>query len=245
MFNKCTFSLKKIILPLIILVLITSCKDEVKPLEFETIEIKTEFEAEIEVAFDKAKVNSEVAKTMNSHIDSAILKSIPISENATPKTVEEALKGFDAEYKSFKNDFEDNTQVWALAVETEILYQTENIITMGLSVYADTGGAHGNDSIQFLNFNPESGAVLSQKDFISDIEGFKKLAESFFLDHMKNEGSDISEFFFGKPFQLPENIGFNEEGVILLYNTYEIASFSQGYTEFVIPMETAQEFLSL
>lgn len=244
MFNKCVFGLKKIILPLITLFFITSCKNEIKPLEFETIEIKTEFDAEIEVAFDKAKPKSDVAKIINAHIESAILKSIPISEELAPKTITDALKSFDTEYRFFKNNFEDNAQIWALAIETEVLYQTPNIITMGLSVYADTGGAHGNDSIQFLNFKPENGALLSHDDIIMDMDGFKKLAETFFLDHMKNESSDLSEFFFGKPFQLPENIGFNDEGVILLYNTYEIASFNQGYTEFVIPIEKAQDFLS-
>lgn len=243
MFNKCTLSLKKIILPLIILIFISSCKDEIKPIEFETVLIKNTYEADIEVAFDKAKVNSEAAKSINTHINTAILKSIPISEKVVPQTIEEALKDFDTEYNSFKNDFEDSEQTWVLAIETEVLYKTKSIITLGLSVYSDTGGAHGNDTIQFLNFNPENGTLLAKKDIISDMNGFKELSKSYFLDHMKNEGSDISEFFFGKPFQLPENIGFNDEGVILLYNVYEIASYNQGYTEFVIPWDKVQKKL--
>ena len=223
----------------------SSCKDEVNLLEFETVVIKDTYDADIEVAFDKAKANSEVAEAINGHIDIAILKSIPISESLVPQTIEEALKDFDEEYKSFKNDFEDSEQTWTLAIETEVLYKAENIITIGLSVYSDTGGAHGNDAIQFLNFNPETGNLYSKDDLFDNIEDFKELAEIYFLDHMKNEASDVSEFFFGKSFQLPENIGFNEEGIILLYNVYEIASYNQGYTEFVIPIENAQEFLKI
>ncbi|SHG73277.1 Protein of unknown function [Winogradskyella jejuensis] len=214
-----------------------------KPLEFKTLSIENTYAADIEVTFDKAKPNSDIAKTVNETIISTILKSIPISETNNPKTIEEALNSFDEEFKTFKTDFEDSEQTWTLAIETEVLYKTENIIAMGLSVYSDTGGAHGNDSIQFLNFNPSSGELYTYEDLFSDMEGFKKLAESYFLDHMKNEGSEATEFFFGKDFQLPENISFNEEGVILLYNRYEIASFNQGYTEFVIPIDKAQEFL--
>lgn len=243
MFNKSTLSLKKIILPFVILLSFIACKDEVKPIEFEILEIENNYEADIQVAFDLAKENSEIAKTINKHIKSQILKSIPDSKNES--SITEVLKSFDDDYITFKNTFSEDITNWELAVETGILLKTETIISLSLSVYSDTGGAHGNDSIQFLNFNPENGALLTQKNLISDKEGFKKLAERFFLDHMKNEGSDISEFFFGKSFQLPENIGFNDEGVILLYNTYEIASYNQGYTEFVIPMETAQEFLNL
>ena len=87
--------------------------------------------------------------------------------------------------------------------------------------------------------------MYSNEDLFTNIEGFKTLAKTYFLDHMKNEGSNISEFFFGKDFQLPENIGFNEEGVILLYNVYEIASYNQGYTEFVIPLENVLQFLKI
>lgn len=245
MFNTSYFSLNRLIFPLIILFFIVSCDDNVKPLEFESVIIKNTFDAEIEFQFDKAKETSEIAKAINKTIASEILKSIPISENKTIETLEEALTAFNAEYTTFKTNFEDSSQVWALAIETEVLYTTESIVTVALSVYSDTGGAHGNDTIQFLNFDSQTGKRYSNEDLLSNIEGFKTLAKSFFLEHMKNEGSDISEFFFGKPFQLPENIGFSEEGVVLLYNVYEIASYSQGYTEFVIPSDKAQEFLKI
>ncbi|GGI56467.1 RsiV family protein [Winogradskyella haliclonae] len=233
--------MKKIVLLLISSIFFFACNEEVKPLEFETSVIDNSYKADIEVAFDKAKATSDIAKKINTSITSEILKSIPNSE--THKTIEDALKAFDTDYTDFKSKFPESEQRWTLAIETEVLYKTESIITMGLSTYSDTGGAHGNDSIHFLNFNPETGNRYTNEELFSDLEGFKKLAETYFLDHMKNEGSDISEFFFGKPFQLPENIGFNEEGIILLYNVYEIASYNQGYTEFVIPIEHVKQFL--
>lgn len=245
MFNTSTFSLKKILTLILITACICTCKNEIKPIAFKTVVIKNTYEADIEVAFDNAKVNSEIGESINSHINTAILKSIPILDDEIPHTIEDALKNFDENYISFKNDFEDSEQTWVLTIETEILYKTENIITIALSVYSDTGGAHGNDTIQFLNFNPKTGTLLAKKDIISDMDGFKELAKSYFLNTMKNEGSDISEFFFGKPFQLPEHIGFNDDGVILLYNIYEIASYNQGYTEFVMPWSSAQKFLKL
>jgi hypothetical protein len=55
----------------------------------------------------------------------------------------------------------------------------------------------------------------------------------------------MEDFFFGKPFQLPENIGFSDDGLVLLYNVYEVASFNQGYTEFVIPFEDIASYLKL
>jgi len=243
MFNKSLFSLKKPALLLIFILFLVSCKEEIKPLTFDISSVDRKFEADIEVSYDIAKANSDIAKTLNKNTTSAILKSIPNSKNNT--SIEEALTAFDEEYKTFKSEFSESEQTWSLAVETALLYKTKTVITMGLSVYSDTGGAHGSDTIQFLNFNPETGNLYSNEDLFSDIEGFKKIADTYFLDHMKNEGSDISEFFFGKDFQLPENIGFNDEGIILLYNVYEIASYNQGYTEFVIPIEKVIKHLKI
>lgn len=235
--------MKKIISFLILLSIFISCKNEVKPLEFKTTVFDDKFEAEIEVGFDLAKENSEIAKTLNQQITTEILKAIPTSKNQS--TITDALNAFNEDYKRFKTIDSINQQPWALSIETEILYKSEYIITIGLSVYVDTGGAHGNDSIQFLNFNPENGNLFSNKELINNIKGFEAVAKSYFLDHMKNEGSNIEEFFFGKSFQLPENIGFNDDSVVLLYNVYEIASYSQGYTEFAIPKEKAKAFFSI
>ena len=53
------------------------------------------------------------------------------------------------------------------------------------------------------------------------------------------------DYFFGKDFQLPESIGFSDEGVIILYNPYEIASYSQGIIEFTIPYNEIDANLNL
>ena len=44
---------------------------------------------------------------------------------------------------------------------------------------------------------------------------------------------------------LPENIGFSDEGVILLYNVYEIAPYSEGITEFTIPFEEVLKYIKI
>ena len=107
----------------------------------------------------------------------------------------------------------------------------------------NTGGAHGNSRIDFLNFNPETGKLYAMTDLIDDFDGFSALAETHFKAEVKTD--DTADYFFGKDFQLPESIGFNEAGVIILYNTYEIAAYSEGVTEFTIPYEDANSYLKI
>ena len=81
---------------------------------------------------------------------------------------------------------------------------------------------------------------------INDTITLKKIAKTYFIEDLKSqeENLNIEDYFYGKSFQLPENIGYSEEGLIMLYNTYEIASYAQGYTEFVIPFEDVNSIIN-
>jgi hypothetical protein len=45
-------------------------------------------------------------------------------------------------------------------------------------------------------------------------------------------------------FYLPENIGFTKEGVKLLYNQYEVASYADGTIELTLPYNEVKKYLS-
>jgi len=95
-----------------------------------------------------------------------------------------------------------------------------------------------------LNFNPASGNLYTQDELFKKVGDFSELVEQ----HLKSEIAEKSiteNYFFGEDFKLPENIGFNEEGVIFLYNTYEIASYAQGITEFTVPYNEIANYLKI
>ena len=244
MFNRSVYTLKQLISFLIFILLFSSCTSEVKPITFKSTLIDTKYEADISVIYDKAVETNDIGKTINLNIEKAIISSL---SNASKKTnLDVILKDFNSEYLRFKNDFaEDSQSKWELHIEVEKIYQSVEVITLVLSTYEFKGGAHGNDKIRLLNLNTKSGEILNQNAIIKNETDFKKLAQSHFIKSLKSEDKSlkIEDFFFGKPFQLPENIGFSDDGLVFLYNVYEVASFEQGYTEFVIPFKDVQPFL--
>lgn len=228
------------------LLLLTSCTSEFKPTIFETTSIDKGYEADISTTLDKATGADEISKRINFKIEEAIIATL----NDAPKktNLEVILKDFNSEYLSYKKDFPDAIEPrWELHIEAEKTYQTEDVITMVISTYEFKGGAHGNDKIRFLNLDAKTGEKLHIKDIIEDLNSFKSLAKTFFIKSINSEDSQIKieEFFFGKPFQLPENIGFSEDGLVLLYNVYEVASYDQNYTEFVIPFKNIESLLKV
>jgi len=73
------------------------------------------------------------------------------------------------------------------------------------------------------------------------MNAFKTVAEDYFNDQI----ADKKELYFEPDnFVLPQNIGFNDTGVILLYNSYEVAPYSTGLTEFTIPFDDLVPYLN-
>lgn len=228
------------------LTLIFSCSNETKTISFENNSYENHYEADISVSIDEAIGNSEVSKIMNFKIKEAIISTL---SDVTKKTsLESVLEDFDTEFITFKKQFpEASHPAWELHIETEKVYQSEEIITLSINTYEFKGGAHGNDKIKFLNLNANTGEVYKLSDIVDNSDSFKALAKDHFLKSIDadKENNQIEDYFFGKPFQLPENIGFSEDGLVFLYNVYEVASYDQGYTEFVIPFDAVDPYLKV
>ncbi|MFC0603264.1 DUF3298 and DUF4163 domain-containing protein [Winogradskyella pulchriflava] len=236
--------MKQSLIFFVFLCLLNSCNSEFKPASFKTTSVDTAYEAEISATYDNAVGNDELSETINFNIEKGIITTL--SDAAKKTNLDSVLSDFNSEYVKFKSEFPDEADsVWELHIETEKIYQSEAIITIAINTYEFKGGAHGNDKIKFLNLDAKTGNVLGRSDIIKNIDAFKKLAKSHFLKSLNNKDDALNTeaLFFGKPFQLPENIGFSDDGLVLLYNVYEIASYDQGYTEFVIPFSEAESHL--
>lgn len=239
-------TLKKLIPFVVFLLVLSACDSEVKPVEFKTNTISTAFEADISVAYDEATHSNDLSKAINKSIETAILHTVNSADKETD--IDAVLKHFNDEYLKFVQEYPEAAEpIWELNIESELTYQSPEIITIAISAYEFKGGAHGNDQVKLLNLDAKTGSTLEINDIINDVEGFKKLAEAKFLKSIEKDKNNLTmeSFFFGEPFKLPENIGFSEEGLILLYNVYEVASYDLGYTEFMIPFEDAEAFLKV
>ena len=201
--------------------------------------------ANIEINIPIAEGDTETAKLINSKIENHIANTLNFSEeDSETVTLEEGISRFDTEYKKFKSDFEESKLIWEATFDGEVMYQSSDIISIAISSYTNTGGAHGNSIITFYNFDSYSGEILKISEIISNIDAFTKIAEQHFIVDVKMEDAEsIDDYFFGEPFHLPANIGYNEEGLVILYNTYEVASYAMGITEFTIPFEEIKSLL--
>lgn len=219
-----------------------SCNENPNHLSFSEEIVSTPSNSLVHITIPKAKGSTQVSEKINSKIESVISQAINIGDpDKKMPPLKAQIDSFNIQFQKFKEDFPDSPMVWEAQVDGEVLYQSIEVITLALTTYTNTGGAHGITTISFWNFDASSGESLENTSLFNDLEDFKTLAKTYFLEEIKGKEADYWNL---DDFQLPANIGFSEDGIILLYNVYEIAPYSSGVTEFNIPFEKAESYLN-
>lgn len=122
-------------------------------------------------------------------------------------------------------------------------------INVSANVFVDTGGAHPHQWSQWLNFDFESGNLLTKDDIF--LASAKADIERMLLDHLMlmqaeiypDESLKTLEDLQQKGFlqmtnmYIPDNFLLHKEGVSFLFNRYDIAPYSVGEIVIEIPYE--------
>ncbi len=230
--------------PLLIICLfymLFSCKKDIS-ISFSETNFTSKSNTIVAVNIPLVNENSAPAKSINLAIENYVITALQIgdSDQSITTSVEESIEGFNLAYTDFINDFPESAQAWEAQIDGEVIFKTRDIISVSLTSYINTGGAHGNLNISFLNFDGSTGKLIDNNALITDSTAFKGIAKI----HFDASVEDKELLFDNETFNLPENIGYSDDGIILLYNPYEIAPYATGIIEFSIPFEEAKPFLA-
>ncbi len=256
MFNAKKIDLKKVILHLCLLVIWAGCEKKEAPLAFEQETINTENLPSCKeglcptIAIDKITASGRpFADTINEAVDQHLISLLIIDpdESQQVNTLDDAIQNFITNYRVYRSDFPDAIPGYEVSSKSSLSYESEHLLCIGFENYTYWGGAHGYGSTTFLNFDKETGTHLKNEELFKTNSGFEKLAEERFrkqyhIDAEKNL-SETGYFFTDNKFVLPENIGFKDNQLILLYNPYEVASYAEGQLILKFDLEDVKEYL--
>ncbi len=240
-----------------IISLLYSC-NTIEKIDFESIKIDTSSLencetigcAEIDISLISSLSDDAVSVIINKEIERFACYTLDIGDDASSITnINTAIQHFNTSYQNLKQEFPDSVIGYEAAVDSEILHQDSDIVSVYISTYLYTGGAHGSQNSHFLNFNRKTGHLLTHRDLFKNLDRFTKYVEMIFRDTYNISNSDninSTGFFFDDDvFVLPQNIGFNQDSIILLYNQYEIASYAEGPIEIKLSKESITKYLKL
>ena len=219
---------------------VLNCKEPVKTI-FTERTFSSENQTVVQINIPKASGNSLVDNTINSEIDNVVIHAFDADsrKNNSSISIEETIANFNTDYKNFISNFSENAQPWEAQIDGEVLYQSYEVISISITTYINKGGAHGSLNILFLNFDSTTGLSITNTNLFKDIDGFKKIAKIYLDKTLKAKALSVAD----EDFKLPENIGYTDDGLVLLYNTHEILPYADGIIEFSMPFEAVNPFL--
>ena len=237
--------------------LLISC-DQPAPLSFENLHLDLENRTDcndypcplIDLDYPVAIGEDAVSIAISDGLEQRVIGSFQMNPDIPrASTVEEAMQQFIDTYRSDKAEFPDMSGQYEVSIGIEESFRNSTIICFRQGDFKYTGGAHGNGQTLYQIFDLNSGEEIPFDQLIKDREGLKRLAEEKFrqkFDINASESINSPGFWFDNElFELPETMGFENEELMLIYNTYEIASYADGTVEVGIPLDEVMPFLEL
>ena len=236
----------------VFLLLITSCSNELafKNQSFykkATLPCKENC-PEITVKIPIAKNAPVVADSINKKVFLVLKEIIYFGEKPYIATdYNGLLASFIDSYEKLQKEFPNDTFGWKAEVKGSIKYLSESVLNIEINHYTYTGGAHGYQGLRSLLFDPSTGKSISDEELFNDKDAFVAFAEKKFRAKYKipaNKSINATGLMFeNEKFNLPENIFYTDEGLLLYYNSYEAASYADGPKGLVIPYKDVNDYL--
>ncbi|GAA3759443.1 DUF3298 and DUF4163 domain-containing protein [Flavobacterium ginsengiterrae] len=244
--------MKNYIFTILLCLIFTSCKKELS-FENETFEEKSTIPCKndcpnITIEVPIAKNRKIVSDSINKKVFAAIKEIIYFGEDSTKVNDYKSLsKSFIASYEEMHLKFPNDTFGWEGKIKGNIEFESEQVLNIKIDHYTFTGGAHGYQGYKSLLFDIKTGKTIFNNQLFKNEKEFKAFAEKEFrAKYHIPEKANINAtglMFENDTFQLPQNIFFTSEGLLLYYNSYEAASYADGPKEIVFPYNKVKGFL--
>lgn len=165
--------------------------------------------------------------------------------------IDQSVKDF-SEYAKLGRD-STMAMHYQVTVSAQVVYETENLVSYRLNSYSYLAGAHGVESIYYAIFRKLDGHILTWGDIMKSgtLPAFSNHMAQGVMKYLKaktfNEAKGM--LFIDKnttltTFPMPAtNPGLTKEGIVGVYQSYEIGPYAMGHPEITIPRSALRPIL--
>lgn len=184
--------------------------------------------------------NPKAVDRINNFIDSRFHEALKsrLPEPMGNASIQDMAHGFIEGYELFILEFPDSERQWYLEIDGTKSELGEDYFTLYIDQKEYMGGAHPSKFVTLASFDLTSGTTINILD-LYDKKQLERLAEERFRKiHKLKQDQDLNDagfMFENGIFVLPENMALTNEGILFVYNSYEVAAYSEGETRFTIP----------
>jgi hypothetical protein len=201
---------------------------------------------------DKINISTKAIKYTDQYIEVDI--KIPVIEGLSDKGIQNMINlSFEKDALEFKNIIEKQAKVgfeyakkqnypfniYQAYIEYKVTYNKNNILSIPVTYYSYTGGAHGMTDIVSRNINLKTGKDIALKDMFKEGVNYRDIIKQEVIKQIKLE----PEIYFEDAVKTIEDsnkelLFYIEDGnIVVYYSLYSIAPYVSGIREFKIPLE--------
>lgn len=191
----------------------------------------------------KNKITTSFRKTYSDSVGSAV-NSMAFIQQITSDYFQDY---FDMNREAYNPEFSAATFSWEKQFGFEVGRNDGGVLSLGFTTYAFTGGAHGMQVNSVQNFDLVTGKSIELQNLIDSVK-FKQLEEIVTTNlkkelKLKAEDSLKGKGYFENSIQPTNNVWMLNDGLLFVYNAYEIAPYSYGRTQIFVGYEQLKDLL--
>lgn len=200
--------------------------------EERTVEIKEKV-----ISYSKDYVSTNIYKPQ------VVLENKDIEEKINNK-ISQAISSFEEEIVSLAkkdNEFYISNKLepkqYVIYINYIVTKNSDNILSITLSLYSYLGGAHGSTKDVSFNFDTRTGNNGSLKDFFGNSSSYKDII----LNNIKKTVAENPEMYFKDAVDKLKEIPYNQkfyltkDSLVVYFDEYAIAPYVAGTVQFKIP----------
>jgi hypothetical protein len=194
----------------------------------------------------EAPVGTDV-EAVTEAIDSFL--EAPLTQDEPPTSVNALMTRFLADYAAFRASQPASAESWYLERKAFVLRSRPNLLSLSFSERSYLGGAHGLETLRYLNLDPATGVQKLLTDVLKEgaLDDVAALGEARFRQ-VRNIGDettlkDAGFTFENDAFFLAQNFAVREDGLAFYYNASDVAPYDMGATEVVLGDEEIRDLL--
>lgn len=233
---------------LVCLLIVFSCEKENASPSFSEVNILNEDVAKIEINMPMAHGNAQVSAKINATLNDFVCGALHLdASNEKQETIKASIKAFNKSFSNFNtlisSELKSELPVWEAFVDGELIYNNETISCIAMNTSINTGAANTSMAFKFFNFDNKTGNLLTTEELVNNPSEFKILIKQYYDKEINATFNDVD--ISNSTFKLPENLGFSDEGVIILYDNFDLGSFEKEIIEFTIPYDVVNPYLNI
>jgi len=128
---------------------------------------------------------------------------------------------------------------YQVSTDYQVHYNNDNLLSLTITYYEYTGGAHGSYIKEAFNINLRTGKEFSLSDLLGKNNDYQQTINNQVRDEIKEH----QELYFADDTQnlkIPSqdsNFYIQDNDLVIYFQVYEIAPYSTGTPEFKIPLK--------